>query len=190
MAKPRNHNSIKAVEKKLNIILAGAERVGKTAIAKAMLNEKLKGPYEPTSLDIYEHKTVIHNSQVTVKIIDTNGENVFSTLQKEMISKSDVLVIVFALNNLESYEKAKQLYERVSEENTILPIFVGSKAEFMSRKFPTKRNLLNEFREKFDAQYLQFSAKFDNGRTLLYRLFEEVEINRGPYKVTKVCMKK
>ena len=105
-----------------------------------------------------------------MEIIDTAGEPDYQDLLDAWIDKAEGFLLVFALDNYESFTNLKGLYQRICNiKNTNTPIvLLGNKCEIPENEKKVTRNEVEELAKSWGVQYLEVSSKTDcNGNIKL-----------------------
>ena len=175
--------------KELIITITGSSGVGKTTIGKSLIGSKPEDIGKPTIFDVYEKRTKLHGSNVNIKINDIKSDAVFAAEQMIMAEKSDVLIIVFSRDSHSTFQRAINIYNTFKNLNTFI-VFIGTKLQKNVkniRNSKSKWDLEKEFKDYYDSLYFEFSER-SKGKSILEKLYEEVEIRRGPYYTTVISM--
>ena len=119
-------------------------------------------------------KLIINKTQkITLKLIDTCGQEKYRSLSKAYFRNTDGVLFVFGLNDKESFDNIKERMEYFNKECTIenVPkVLVGNKCDLEIDK-ELDLNLIKEFSEENKIKYIQTSAR-DNKN--INELFEEM----------------
>ncbi len=114
----------------LKVILIGQSRTGKTNIHRRYLcNEFINEHISTIGVDFTSKKIQIDGFIIKFQIWDTSGEERFRSITKSYYRGANAVIMVFDLNNKESF---KHLYELIQEtkENTDNNIYlVGNKVD-------------------------------------------------------------
>ena len=177
--------------KELIITIIGSSGVGKTTIGKSLIGSKSEDMEKPTIFDIYEKGIKLHGSNVNIKINDIKSDAVFAAEQMIMAENSDVLIIVFSRDSHGTFQRAINLYSTFKNLNVFI-VFIGTKFQKNEKKIQNSKSkweLEKEFKDYYDSLYFEFSEG-SRGKAILEKLYEEVEIRRGPYYTTVISMNK
>ena len=112
-----------------------------------------------------------HN--ITLKLIDTCGQEKYRALSKSYFKHADGVLYVFGLNDKESFDNIKEWMDCFNKECTIedVPkVLVGNKCDLKMDE-ELDNNLIKQFAEENKIQYIETSAK-DNKN--INELFEEM----------------
>ena len=132
MRKQQKEEKKKSIKKRTSAYLKlvtlavfGEARVGKTSLVRAFLGETFNDDYEPTVEDFYSKQITHKDKNYQVDIIDTCGTENFPAMRKIDINKADGIVLVYSLDNPDSFEKLRQFREEiVQEKGYCLPVTV------------------------------------------------------------------
>jgi small GTP-binding protein len=88
--------------------------------------------YNPTKEDSYRKQVIIDGEPCLIDILDTAGQELYSVMQKQYMRTADVFIIVYAVDNLKSFEEARDLSEqikRVNDFEDVPALLVGNKCD-------------------------------------------------------------
>lgn len=96
------------------VVVLGSAKVGKSAIIWQFLYDKFLTRYRKTVEDLYlaEYK-LPGGASLTLEILDTAGSFRFPAMRALSISTAGAFLLVYAVDNEESWEEVKQLREQV-----------------------------------------------------------------------------
>lgn len=176
--------------KQLNITVTGSCLVGDTTIAKSLMGSNSVDMANSALLDVYKQKLKLHGSEVFIKISDIKSNDTFPKEQIEVIENSDVLIIAFSRDSQNTFDHAIDIYDMTKGITNALIVFVGTTCKTDGKRIKrtrSRRELEKEFKENFDSLYYEISD-LSNGRIILKKLYEEVQIKQGPYHTTVISM--
>ena len=147
------------------MILLGDSGVGKTAIIKRYYDDKFEVNSELTYNAHYlEKEVIIDEENVCLELWDTAGQEDFRSLTKIFVKNSKIIVLVYDVTSLITYENLNYWYEFIQKEigpSTILGV-IGNKTDLIFEEnydeeiSPAKGK---EFANKIGAEFAQASAK-------------------------------
>ena len=110
----------------LRIIFLGKSYVGKTSIINQFLGRTLPTKYKPTLQQMFVGKLVLGVSTFFLNIEDTGGSYIqdFPAMAKLSLDKSDVAVLVFSVDEPETFEEVSRLKDIVRSYRPSLPIVI------------------------------------------------------------------
>ena len=93
-------------EKRIKIVLIGESGVGKTNLISVAMGNPFQKDIEPTiSSSYYEGSIIVNNKQYNYSLWDTAGQEAYRSLNKMFINGSKIILVVFAINNRESFKE-------------------------------------------------------------------------------------
>ncbi|XP_057673281.1 dexamethasone-induced Ras-related protein 1-like isoform X1 [Corythoichthys intestinalis] len=115
-------------EKELNIpakncrrmVILGSTKVGKTAIISRFLNARVDEQYTPTIEDFHRKFYSIRGSIYQLDILDTSGNHPFPAMRRLSILTGDVFILVFSLDNRDSFQEVQRLKRQIYETKSCL----------------------------------------------------------------------
>ena len=156
------------------LITLGNAGVGKTSILQRYLYDKFNINSESTIGIELSYKEIIleNNESVTLKIIDTCGQEKYRSLSKSYFKNTDGVLFVFDLSNIESFKEItdwiKLFNENHNGKEKVPKCLVGSKCDLEKKVTDDK---IKEVSQKYNLHYYETSAK-DNLN--INKLFEDM----------------
>ncbi|XP_012688745.1 dexamethasone-induced Ras-related protein 1-like [Clupea harengus] len=122
------------------MVIMGSTKVGKTAIISRFLNERFDDQYTPTIEDFHRKFYSIRGDVYQLDILDTSGNHPFPAMRRLSILTGDVFILVFSLDNRDSFQEVQRLKKQILEtksclknktkENTAVPLVIcGNKCD-------------------------------------------------------------
>ena len=151
------------------IALLGSGGVGKTSLLRSFLGEKFNENHVPTVDDYYVHSLAVDGSHFTICIVDTAGSYSFPVMRKLALSSSHGFIVMYALDNMLSFEEAVRTMEEITElrgksGDSVPVILVGNKLdievadrEVTARQGHESLSVLS----RLEGEYIETSAKID-----------------------------
>ena len=172
--KRENYYDKKEDEIIFKIITLGDSGVGKTAIINQYITGKYKDTVSTLGITFAYKKLFINKTQkITLKLIDTCGQEKYRSLSRTYFKNVDGVLFVFGLNDKDSFDNIKIWMNYFNEECTIKDapkLLVGNKSDLEMDK-ELDQNIIKQFAEENKMQYVETSAK-DNKN--INELFEEM----------------
>jgi small GTP-binding protein len=97
------------------MVIMGAPKVGKSSIVDWFLGQPFKDSYIPTIEDFHRKIFKIKGDMYRMDILDTSGNDPFPAMKKLNIMTGDIFVLVFSIDDVDSYVQVKQLCELIKE---------------------------------------------------------------------------
>ncbi|GFS28465.1 uncharacterized protein NPIL_450011 [Nephila pilipes] len=111
---PMSKSQLTTPQTKLQLVVLGPSRVGKTALVLRNLRRHFEADFGPTIEDVYIYTIKMPDGERhEVIITDTAGSLQYPDLREDSIRSGDGFVIVFALNNVESFHESIQICDQI-----------------------------------------------------------------------------
>lgn len=145
------------------VVILGSGSVGKSALVVRYHRGAFLEKYDPTIEDSYKKPDDVDGKGVMLDILDTAGQEEFSTLRSQYMEKGQGFMLVYAINSKKSFESLKgffdQLYQTKGKDPTAkcIPIVLcGNKCDLES-----EREVTREEAEKLAAEWGPKCAFFE-----------------------------
>ena len=118
-------------EKDVKVILLGESGVGKTCIINRYINNEFQNNVASTLGSAFFLKEIIKgNTKYNVNVWDTTGQEKYHSLTKIFVHDSKIAFIVYAINDLISYQKVDFWYNFIKENcGDIIIGIIGNKKD-------------------------------------------------------------
>lgn len=164
---------MKKISKSLKCILVGDSGVGKTCIFQKLFDN----PYKNTNPTIgVEYRALNFSDEVKLHLWDTAGQERFRGIIANYFRSTNMVIIVFDLNNDVSIEHInywKSAVFEYSPDATIL--LIGNKIDLMKNNYEKLLKIRQEINEKHPYPYLEFSALSSQKESLLNFFQESID---------------
>jgi small GTP-binding protein len=146
------------------VAILGTGGVGKSALTLRIISGTFTPNYTPTIEDYYRHETNVSTiGPCIVEILDSGGTEQFSSMRQLYISSSQAFAIVYAIDDRDSFEEAKSIYQEIVDskpEGQAKVILVGNKCDlFESQRSIALSEALQLSKSMGNAPFLETSAK-------------------------------
>ena len=145
------------------ILVMGDRGVGKTAIVCQFVEKKFIEQYTPTFETTVQRNFTLRNTEYMFEIIDSAGQDEFSIFQQQYSVGIDGYVLVYALNNPQSFEMVQLIHEKLLNAmgtDTAPCVLVGNKLDLEGkRKVNIKEG--QDLAKKWKCAFVEGSAKND-----------------------------
>ena len=144
----------------MKITVLGKGLVGKSSLTYIFIDENVP-QVEPTIG--YENRKYmkINEKEYKVEVLDTAGEEDYQNLLEMWIAFGEGFLLVFAINDEESFEVIKSKYQKVKKgkHNTNVPIIlVGNKQDLENERKITYE-AAKQLADEWGIEYIETSAK-------------------------------
>ena len=96
----------------LKIAVLGQTMVGKSALTFRFINNRFPTEHDTTIEDSYSIPATIDDIQCQLEILDTAGQDDYQTMLDTWINSADGFLLIYSIDNKESFESTKVRYER------------------------------------------------------------------------------
>uniref|UniRef100_A0A8C5Q0V7 Ras related dexamethasone induced 1 n=1 Tax=Leptobrachium leishanense TaxID=445787 RepID=A0A8C5Q0V7_9ANUR len=102
------------------MVILGSSKVGKTSIVSRFLSGHFEEQYTPTIEDFHRKFYSIRGEVYQLDILDTSGNHPFPAMRRLSILTGDVFILVFSLDNRDSFEEVQRLKQQIIETKSCL----------------------------------------------------------------------
>ena len=182
-----------SAEKKINIKIAllGDSGVGKSSIALRYTNDSFDDNYIATNGAAYSNKVVQkYGDTYQLDIWDTAGQERFRSLGKNFYKDAYIVLLVYDITRLESFENLKNIWyqelKENGEQNPIIAI-VGNKSDLYEEEEIVKEEDARNYAKEIGALFNLVSAKNGLGIENLFKdILDAYLKNNYPEKIEKI----
>ena len=161
---------------RMTMYVLGSGAVGKSALTLRMVNNDFVEDYDPTIEDSYRKTIVVDDIRVVLTIVDTAGQDEYRTMRDHAMKSGDAYLLVYAIDDRNSFDEAKHLYQDIllaRDGSPITPpvVLAGNKVDLAAERKVTFVEAREAARHIFKCPFLETSAK---DGTNAHRAFFEV----------------
>ena len=183
----------------LPLMLLGDGQVGKTSLILSLTgNEFNDSQLTTVGKESYVYQVNLHGYDLKMKIWDTAGQERFRSMSVQVIKNSDAVILVYAINDLNSFKALDQWLLKLNDTTDISKkpiIIVGNKSDIEERKVTEEEG--RKYAESKGYHFYETSAKngtgikeaFDDIFEQLYTTFEDEitgkKAGRGSLKINQ-----
>lgn len=141
--------------------MVGSGGVGKSCVTIQFLRQRFSEYYDPTIEESYRKPVTVDDEEYQLEIVDTAGQEEFTSFRDSSLSHGDGFLLVFAIISSSSWGELKSLREkiqRVKDSDTTPMVIIGNKADLRNeRTVPAKE--VEDYCRGHNCPYLETSAK-------------------------------
>jgi len=155
---------IKVESGNYKLAVVGSGGVGKSAIIIRYTQNRFVEGYDPTIEDYFKKTVTVDGGRVALDILDTAGQEEYASMLDQYIQSAEGFVLVFAITDSESFEKVKELREKiikVKDKKNVPILILGNKADLQDQREVEKQEI-QEYCTKIKCSYVETSAKTGN----------------------------
>ena len=134
--------------------------VGKSALTYRFINIKFPTEHDTTIEDSYSIPAKIDDIQCQLEILDNAGQDDYQTMLETWINSADGFILVYSIDNKESFESTKTRYDRImklKEGQKFSIIMVGNKCDLEEKRQVNKEEV-EKYCEENNLSFLEASA--------------------------------
>ena len=149
-------------EETFKLLLLGNKNVGKTSFIMRYCDNKYEENLISTAgIDLRNKEIERNNKKIALKIFDTAGQERFRSISKNYFKSSDGILLLYSINDLESFNSIKGWIDSIKEVVDLADIgmvIVGNKLDLSEDRKVS--DLMREDLEKnLNIKILEASAK-------------------------------
>ena len=157
----------------VKIIMVGSISVGKTSlVTKYATGKHLPAPKSTQNASYVEKKKTVNGIKFEIRLWDTAGQEKYKSLTKLFIKDAKIAILVYSIDNEESFDKLDEwlkVVKNANEENVIYAV-VANKSDLASDDtIPDEKG--QEYAKKIGAEWRLTSSKNDGIEKLIDDLF-------------------
>mmetsp|Transcript_40497 Transcript_40497/g.66523 ORF Transcript_40497/g.66523 Transcript_40497/m.66523 type:complete len:198 (+) Transcript_40497:56-649(+) len=149
--------------KECKIVVLGGGGVGKSALTIRLVTNNFLEEYDPTIEDSYRKSVAIDNESCLLDILDTAGQEEFSSMQDQWMREGQAFLVVYSITSRQSFEEAIIMREKIlrcKEEEEPPIVLVGNKCDLEEQRQVQDTegdSLIKEWGD--NSQFYETSAK-------------------------------
>jgi small GTP-binding protein len=186
-----NQNEEKPLEVKL--VILGKSLVGKSALTFRFINAQFPKDHDTTIEDSYKVKMNIGGTNCLLEILDTAGQDDYQSMLDTWINFGSGFLLVYSIDDLESYEEVKKKYEKVAlmkSREIFSCILVGNKCDLSDDLRKVEKSDAQEFADSKGIPFLEASALNRTNVNECFNLLVLDLLDKLKEKVNSGCMAK
>ncbi|CDK26939.1 unnamed protein product [Kuraishia capsulata CBS 1993] len=151
------------VTRDYRVVVVGPPVVGKSALTIRLTQSEFATDYDPTIEDSYKHYCEIDGVSSSLDILDTAGQEEYSSMRDLYMSSGEGFVLVFSLTDRKTFEEITGFYNQIvrvkGESSSFVPLMlVGNKSDLQSEREVSSSEGI-ALAKRFGAAYIESSAK-------------------------------
>ena len=135
--------------------------VGKSSLTYRFINYNAPQEHDPTIEDRYKSSINIEGKDYEVEILDTAGEEDYQNMMDMWISFGEGFLLVFAINDPESFELLKGKHDRVlkGKHGAKCPILLVGNKQDLEQERKVQYSAAKALADSWGIEYMETSAK-------------------------------
>jgi len=119
------------------IVVLGGGGVGKSALTIRLVTNNFLEEYDPTIEDSYRKSVVIDEKACLLDILDTAGQEEFSSMQDQWMREGQAFLVVYSITSRATFDEAIIMREKIlrcKEEEEPPIVLVGNKCDLEDQR--------------------------------------------------------
>ena len=173
----------------IKVVLLGEAGVGKTNLIRVAMGKSFETNINSTlASSFYEAQINVNDKIYQYYLWDTAGQEVYRCVNKIFIKESKVVIIVFAINNRESFNNVDfwiNYVKEILDDDTYILALVGNKGDlYDDQEIPDEE--MDKKAKSFGIKFKITSAATDaqGFKTFLDELLEEYIVKYKPEEIS------
>jgi len=163
-------------------VVMGGGGVGKSALTIRLCSDTFHTDYDPTIEDSYRKQVLIDTDPVQLDILDTAGQDEFSSMQDQWIRDGQGFLLVYSIVSRPTFEQVSVLHEKIlrsKEATKVHVVLVANKCDMKDeRKVDTSEG--EALAKSWGAPFFEASAKLKlNNEECFHELVREIRKKGG-----------
>lgn len=187
---PQEDQAGQTVKDQYKLVVLGGARVGKTAIVHQFLYDEFPVDYFATVEEFHTGEYELNGASLTLDIVDTSGSYPFPAMRRLAISTADAFVLVYAIDDSDSFEEARCIHDQIVELRSAQApvVVVGNKCDLSARRRVRREVAETMISIDWEHGFVEASAK-DNVNIL--SIFKELLVQaKIPYELNTAAVNK
>lgn len=160
------------------VVVLGSGGVGKSALTIRLVTDHFLEEYNPTIEDNFQKNTTIDGIPTVIDILDTAGQEEYSSMQDQWMREGNGFLLVYAVNEMATFEEMSQYRMKIlrTKGNDKVPIvLVGNKCDVDDHMRQVPTAVAQRLATEWGVPFFESSAKTPlNNEECFYEVVREV----------------
>lgn len=166
----------------LKIIVVGNGTVGKSSLSQRFAKGNFTSEYKKTlGVDFLSTKRNIMDNEIEFLIWDTAGQEYYDSITRRYYKGANAAIIVFAVDNLESFNSVEKWKDKITSECGKIPIYLVMNKIDLENHI-VKQSDLEKKSQQIKVPYYTISVKENKNVEILFQNLAQDVIKSGSYK--------
>ncbi|KXJ16064.1 ras-like protein rasD [Exaiptasia diaphana] len=146
------------------LCVVGSGGVGKSSVTIRYLKNEFTEYYDPTLEEVYRARIEYNGKVYNIEIVDTAGQEEFSSFRDSSLATGDAFLVLFAINSASSWHELKDLRRKIIQDHetnstsTIPMVIVANKLDLEEERETSKDEVM-EYCNSMNTPFIETSAK-------------------------------
>ncbi|KDO19758.1 hypothetical protein SPRG_15092 [Saprolegnia parasitica CBS 223.65] len=121
-----------ADSREYKLVVLGSGGVGKSALVIRLVTDNFLEDYDPTIEDSYRKQVVIDQKQALLDILDTAGQEEYTTMQDQWMREGKGFLLVYSITSRTTFDEIKTFKDKIlraKDTNRVSMVLVGNKCD-------------------------------------------------------------
>ena len=145
----------------IKLVVLGKSLVGKSALTYRFISDKFPTEHDTTVEDQYKTIITVNDIEVDLEILDTAGQDDYQTMLDTWIEFGDCYLLVYSIDDMESFKTIKKRYERICEiknNENFSVVIVGNKCDLSDEERKVQKTEAENFAKEHGLEFTEASA--------------------------------
>jgi GTPase KRas len=162
---------------KKTIYVLGDGGVGKSCLTLRFVNNNFIEDYDPTIEDSYTKNVLVDNVNHIVEIVDTAGQEEYSSMRYDWIKNADGILLIYSIDNQTSIIQLEYIMDEIFRIKEIPIILVGNKCDLKEREISKEQGI--QLAKQWNVKFYETSAKtLINNKIIFYEMIKLISKKR------------
>ena len=170
------------------LVVLGAGGVGKSALTIRLVTDNFLDEYDPTIEDSYRKQVMIDDSTAMLDILDTAGQEEFSSMQDQWMRDGKGFLLVYNIISRPTFDEVAVLYDKIlrtKDTDKVPVVLVGNKCDLQNQREVAYDDGA-QLAKQWGCGFFETSAKLKlNNEACFFELVREVRRQSKPHEVKK-----
>jgi GTPase KRas protein len=119
------------------LVVLGGGGVGKSALTIRLVTDNFLDEYDPTIEDSYRKQVVIDDETALLDILDTAGQEEFSSMQDQWMRDGKGFLLVYNIISRPTFDEVSVLYDKIlrtKDTDKVPVVLVGNKCDLKDER--------------------------------------------------------
>ncbi|KAI9908108.1 hypothetical protein PsorP6_003703 [Peronosclerospora sorghi] len=147
--------------KEYKLVVLGSGGVGKSALTIRLVTDNFLEDYDPTIEDSYRKQTTIDNSPALLDILDTAGQEEYTSMQDQWMREGKGFLLVYSVTSRSSFDDIaafKDKILRAKDVDNVPIVLVGNKCDLEAQR-QVAANEGKDLSRHWGCAFMETSAK-------------------------------
>eukprot|EP01084_Bolivina_argentea_P318815 552988_1 len=145
----------------VKIVVLGGGGVGKSALTIRLVTDNFLEDYDPTIEDSYCKQVNIDGKPAMLDILDTAGQEEFSSMQDQWMREGQGFLLVYSICNSDTFDETEMLREKIlrtKDDEDVPMVLCGNKCDLENQRQVPKEQAQN-LANTWGCPFMETSAK-------------------------------